>query len=140
MEEDQTDCTHIAIPIPPPIHKATHPLLAPLFFIAYNRVVSTRHPEAPIGCPRAMDPPLTFTFSAGAPRSLSDSWMLFKSKRLAKISALSMMSRVDSSSTVSLLPRPSTNCAVFVRSRLAPRTSHTCIHQMVGPSVTLIQQ
>lgn len=54
--------THIAIPIPPPMHKAAMPRLAPVRFKPYNRVTRILHPDAPIGCPRARAPPLTFTF------------------------------------------------------------------------------
>lgn len=54
--------THIAIPIPPPIHKAATPRLAPVRFKPYNRVTRILQPDAPIGCPRARAPPLTFTY------------------------------------------------------------------------------
>ncbi len=53
--------THIAMPIPPPIHNAATPLLACLFLRAYNSVTNIRAPDAPIGWPKAIAPPLTLT-------------------------------------------------------------------------------
>ena len=43
------------------MHKAATPRLAPVRFKAYSRVTRILHPDAPIGCPRAIAPPLTFT-------------------------------------------------------------------------------
>lgn len=54
--------THIAIPIPPPTHKAATPLLAPVRFKPCNSVTRILHPDAPIGCPRARAPPLILTY------------------------------------------------------------------------------
>lgn len=54
--------THIAIPIPPPMHNAATPRFLLLFFNAYNNVVRTRAPEAPKGWPIAIAPPLIFTY------------------------------------------------------------------------------
>ena len=54
--------THIAIPMPPPIHSAATPLLPPVRFKPCNRVTRILHPDAPIGCPRAIAPPLTLTW------------------------------------------------------------------------------
>ena len=54
---------HIAIPIPPPIHKVANPFFAFLFCISCMSVTNILAPEAPIGCPKAIAPPLTLTFS-----------------------------------------------------------------------------
>ena len=47
----------MAIPIPPPTQRAATPLLAPLLFMACSSVTSILAPDAPIGCPIAMEPP-----------------------------------------------------------------------------------
>ena len=60
---------HMAIPIPPPMHKVANPFLTFLFCISCMSVTNILAPEAPIGCPRAMAPPLTFTFSLEIPKS-----------------------------------------------------------------------
>src|SRR3546814_2375491 len=57
----------MAMPMPPPIHRVASPRRASRARIACSRVMRMRVPEAPIGWPRAMAPPLTFTF-AGSDR------------------------------------------------------------------------
>ena len=47
----------MAIPIPPPTQRAATPLLAPLLFMACSSVTNILAPDAPIGCPIAMEPP-----------------------------------------------------------------------------------
>ena len=54
---------HIAIPIPPPMHNAHTPRFAFNRFMLCNNVTRIRAPEAPIGWPKAMAPPLTFTLN-----------------------------------------------------------------------------
>lgn len=54
--------THMAMPIPPPMHREATPLLPPSLWRACNRVTSTLQPDMPRGCPREMAPPLTFTY------------------------------------------------------------------------------
>ena len=51
--------------MPPPIHKDAKPFFASLFIISCIKVTSILVPDAPIGCPNAIAPPLTFTFSSG---------------------------------------------------------------------------
>src|SRR5665811_2173456 len=46
------------------------PFLTLRRFISCSSVVNTRAPEAPIGWPMAMAPPLTLTFAVSQPRSL----------------------------------------------------------------------
>src|SRR5450756_819911 len=46
------------------------PFLALRRFISCSSVTNTRAPEAPIGWPMAMAPPLTLTFAVSQPRSL----------------------------------------------------------------------
>ena len=41
--------THMATPMPPPMHSVAKPFFAPRRCISYSSVVSTRAPEAPIG-------------------------------------------------------------------------------------------
>ena len=55
--------------MPPPIQSVAKPFLEFLLSISCKSVTNTLVPEAPIGCPRAMAPPLTFTFSLGIPKS-----------------------------------------------------------------------
>lgn len=43
------------------MHKAATPLLAPVRFKPYNRVTRILHPDAPIGWPSAIAPPLILT-------------------------------------------------------------------------------
>src|SRR5690606_33176392 len=54
----------IASPCPPPEQMAAMPMPPPRRFNSYANVRIMRAPLAPIGCPSATDPPLTFTFSA----------------------------------------------------------------------------
>ena len=53
------------MPIPPPIQSVARPFLTSLLIISCINVTSILVPDAPIGCPRAIAPPLTFTFSSG---------------------------------------------------------------------------
>src|SRR6185295_19850843 len=46
--------TIIAVPIPPPMHSDAAPRPPPRFWSVWTRVVSTRAPLAPIGCPSAI--------------------------------------------------------------------------------------
>jgi hypothetical protein len=55
--------TIVATPCPPPIQSDARPRFASRLFISYNKVTRMRAPEAPIGCPMAMAPPLTLTLS-----------------------------------------------------------------------------
>src|ERR1019366_9738480 len=55
--------THMAMPMPPPMQSVASPFLAPRLPISCSRVTSTRAPEAPMGWPMAMAPPLTFTLA-----------------------------------------------------------------------------
>ena len=61
---------HIAMPMPPPMHSVARPFLASRFCISCSSVTSTRAPDAPIGWPIAIAPPLTLTFEVSQPRSL----------------------------------------------------------------------
>src|SRR5581483_6381463 len=62
--------THMAMPMPPPMQSVARPFLASRFCISCSRVVRIRAPEAPIGWPMAIAPPLTFTLLASQPMSL----------------------------------------------------------------------
>ena len=55
----------MAIPMPPPIHKVAKPFLELRLTISCIKVTIILAPEAPIGCPKAIAPPLTFIFSFG---------------------------------------------------------------------------
>src|SRR3954453_18231914 len=66
----QSRATVRAIPMPPPMHRVARPFLASRFCISCSRVIRTRAPDAPIGWPSAMAPPLTFTFDGSQPSSL----------------------------------------------------------------------
>src|SRR5207249_192277 len=57
----QTRSTIIATALPPPKHSDANPRFPPRCSKAYRSVTSTRAPDAPIGCPSAIAPPLTFT-------------------------------------------------------------------------------
>ncbi len=49
VTSDQSRSTHMAMPMPPPMHSVARPFLALRRFISCTSVVSTRAPEAPIG-------------------------------------------------------------------------------------------
>mmetsp|Transcript_1560 Transcript_1560/g.6936 ORF Transcript_1560/g.6936 Transcript_1560/m.6936 type:complete len:273 (+) Transcript_1560:2675-3493(+) len=53
--------------MPLPMHMLTTPFFADLLFISCSSVATHLAPVAPSGCPSAMAPPLTFTFSASSP-------------------------------------------------------------------------
>ena len=55
--------------MPPPMHSVARPFLASRFCISYSSVTSTRAPDAPIGWPSAIAPPLTLTLS-GVPAEI----------------------------------------------------------------------
>src|SRR5689334_5371724 len=61
--------TQSAMPSPPPMQSEATPRLASRASIAASNVTSTRAPEAPMGCPSAQAPPLTFKLSNGMPSS-----------------------------------------------------------------------
>src|SRR5271169_802402 len=58
-----TNSTAIAVASPPPMQRLAIPRRLPRALSAYSRVVMMRAPVAPIGCPSAHAPPLTFTFA-----------------------------------------------------------------------------
>ena len=62
VEACQSRSTHMAMPMPPPMHSVARPFLASRLCISCSRVTRTRAPEAPIGWPSAIAPPLTLTF------------------------------------------------------------------------------
>ena len=57
--------------MPPPMHRVARPFLAPDRFISNSRVVRMRAPEAPMGWPMAMAPPLTLTLAGSRPSYLT---------------------------------------------------------------------
>ena len=61
---------HIAIPMPPPIHKVAKPFVTFLFCISWINVTNILAPEAPIGWPSAIAPPFTFKLLVSQPNSL----------------------------------------------------------------------
>src|SRR5437762_2059047 len=61
--------TTSASPWPPPPQRAAAPVPPPLRFSSCRSVSARRAPDMPIGWPRAMAPPFTFTMSASMPRS-----------------------------------------------------------------------
>src|SRR6201995_4677962 len=66
----QSRAMHIAMPMTPPMHNVARPFLASRFCISCSSVTSTRAPDAPIGWPIAIAPPLTLTLPVSQPRSL----------------------------------------------------------------------
>lgn len=58
----QSLSTHMAMPIPPPMQRDATPFRPPVLCSACNKVTSTLQPDMPIGWPREMAPPLTFTW------------------------------------------------------------------------------
>src|SRR5690242_11346357 len=64
---DHSISTAMATASPPPRHKDAIPFFRPWSLSAWISVVSTRAPLAPRGCPRAIAPPLTFTFFQSQP-------------------------------------------------------------------------
>ena len=57
--------------MPPPMHSVAKPFFDFLFNISCTSVTKTLVPDAPIGCPKAIAPPLTFTFSIGRESSFT---------------------------------------------------------------------
>src|SRR6185312_7616884 len=56
--------------MPPPMQSVARPFLESRFCISCSSVTSTRAPDAPIGWPIAIAPPLTLTLEVSQPRSL----------------------------------------------------------------------
>jgi len=56
--------------MPPPIQRVASPFFDFLLFISCNKVTKILAPDAPIGCPSAIAPPLTFTIFSFKPNSL----------------------------------------------------------------------
>lgn len=52
----------MAMPIPPPMQRDATPLRPPVLWSACSRVTSTLQPDIPMGWPREIAPPLTFTW------------------------------------------------------------------------------
>src|SRR3989454_9742774 len=104
--------------LPPPRHRVASPRFAPRSFIAYTRVVKTRAPLQPIGCPSATAPPFTLNFSCGIPSSRITA-------RLAAAYA-SLCSNRSMSST----ERP-----VFFRSFRTPGIGASITHSGLTPAV-----
>jgi hypothetical protein len=82
---------HMAMPMPPPMHKVARPFLASRFCISCNSVTSTRAPDAPTGWPIAMAPPLTLTLDVSQPRSLLTAQACAAKASLASIRSRSPM-------------------------------------------------
>src|SRR5262249_47030041 len=61
----------MAIPCPPPMHALAMPYVFLRAASSRASVSTSRVPVAPSGCPSAMAPPFTFTFSRSRPRSFS---------------------------------------------------------------------
>src|SRR5512134_551367 len=59
--------TASATPMPPPMHSDASPFFASRFCISCSSVTRIRQPEAPIGWPSAMAPPLTLTLPVSQP-------------------------------------------------------------------------
>lgn len=66
------------MPIPPPMQRDATPLLPPVLWRACSKVTSTLQPDMPMGWPREMAPPLTFTWGEdkkdNAPLPWRDVW------------------------------------------------------------------
>src|ERR1700747_1107297 len=60
----------MAIPMPPPMQSVARPFLESRFCISCSKVTRTRAPDAPIGWPIAIAPPLTLTLAGFQPRAL----------------------------------------------------------------------
>src|ERR1700733_3906219 len=87
----QSRARHIAIPMPPPMHKVARPFLASRFCISCSNVTSTRAPDAPTGWPIAIAPPLTLTLAVSQPRSLLTAQACAAKASLASIRSRSPM-------------------------------------------------
>mmetsp|Transcript_17007 Transcript_17007/g.37140 ORF Transcript_17007/g.37140 Transcript_17007/m.37140 type:complete len:203 (+) Transcript_17007:236-844(+) len=81
-----------AMPCPPPMHAAPTPYFLPVRLRLCVRWVRMRAPDAPRGCPRAMAPPLTLTFSRSRPNSRSQE--MYWAAKASLISIRSMSARV----------------------------------------------
>src|ERR1700731_1937528 len=58
------------MPLPPPMQSVARPFFAPRRCISCRSVTRTRAPDAPIGWPMAIAPPLTLTIAGSQPMSL----------------------------------------------------------------------
>src|SRR5689334_7469198 len=64
-----TPSSRVATPWPTPTHKVARPRRALVLRISWTSVVTSRAPLQPSGWPRAMAPPLGFTFAFSRPSS-----------------------------------------------------------------------
>ena len=87
----QSRAMHMAMPMPPPMHSVARPFLASRFCISCSSVTSTRAPDAPIGWPIAIAPPLTLTLEVSQPRSLLTAQACAAKASLASIRSRSPM-------------------------------------------------
>lgn len=62
--------THIAIPIPPPMHRAATPRVPPTLSRVCSKVTRILQPDAPRGWPKAMAPPSMLTCREGELKSV----------------------------------------------------------------------
>ena len=84
----------MAIPIPPPMQRVAQPLFLFCFIISWIRVTKILVPEAPIGCPNAIAPPLTFTIFLGILRSLITAILWAAAQSIAVIRDLKIPKKI----------------------------------------------
>ena len=73
------------------MQSVARPFLASLFCISCSNVTKIRQPEAPTGCPSAIAPPFTLTFSILKPRSLATAIDCAAKASFASIKSISSM-------------------------------------------------
>lgn len=137
--------THMAMPIPPPMHREATPLLPPSLCSACKRVTSTLQPDIPMGCPREMAPPLTFTCRGGIsdctvsrqPLYIKHNWMGGWGERtLSGFRPSALTTAIDWAANASLISYKSTwsSChpALSTCNRQGHNTGHASAHVAGG--------
>lgn len=109
----QTLSTHMAMPIPPPMHSDTTPFTPPVLWRECSIVTSTLQPDMPMGWPREMAPPFTFTWAMDQKAALAFlTWRisdnLLWSLTLSAFSPSSLTTAMDWAANASLISNKST--------------------------------
>ena len=73
------------------MQRVAKPFFESLFAISCKSVTSILVPEAPMGCPRAIAPPFTFTFSLGILKSLITAKLCAAKASFASIKSRSLI-------------------------------------------------
>ena len=84
-----------AMPIPPLTHSVARPSRDPRRIISYSSVTTMRVPVAPIGCPRAMAPPLTSPSPSDRDRQVAQDGEHLGRERFIQLDEFEILGGVD---------------------------------------------